>query len=147
MDLSSPLALSLAFGATAAAASVVGGVVVVARRHWNEMFLKSFVGLGAGFMLAATFLRMMPASFALSHSAPALILAGYFLVQFFEHTLAPHFHFGEERHDEAMMNPAVGFSALVGLSIHTFFDGVSTSSGFLISAPLGPLSVSPALRP
>jgi len=137
MDLSSPLALSLAFGAAAAAANVAGGLVVVARRHWNEMFLKYFVGLGAGFMLAATFLRMMPASFALSPSAPALILAGYFLVQFFEHTLAPHFHFGEERHDEVMMNPAVGFSALVGLSIHTFFDGVSIASGFLISAPLG----------
>jgi ZIP family zinc transporter/zinc and cadmium transporter len=137
MDPSSPLALSLAFGFAAAAANVVGGLVVVARRHWNEMFLKYFVGLGAGFMLAATFLRMMPASFALSRSAPALILAGYFLVQFFEHTLAPHFHFGEERHDEVMMNPAVGFSALVGLSIHTFFDGVSIASGFLISAPLG----------
>jgi zinc transporter ZupT len=137
MDLSSPLALSLAFGAAAAAANVVGGLVVVARRHWNEMFLKYFVGLGAGFMLAATFLRMMPASFALTSSAPVLILAGYFLVQFFEHTLAPHFHFGEERHDEVMMNPGVGISALVGLSIHTFFDGVSIASGFLISAPLG----------
>jgi zinc transporter ZupT len=137
MDLSSPLALSLAFGATAAAANVVGGLVVVARRHWNEMFLKYFVGLGAGFMLAATFLRMIPTSIAISSSAPVLILAGYFLVQFFEHTLAPHFHFGEERHDEVMMNPAVGFSALVGLSIHTFFDGVSIASGFLISAPLG----------
>jgi zinc transporter ZupT len=137
MDLSSPLALSLAFGATAAAANVVGGLVVVARRHWNEMFLKYFLGLGAGFMLAATFLRMMPASFALSSSAPALILAGYFLVQFFEHTLAPHFHFGEERHDDVMVNPAVGISALIGLSIHTFFDGVSIASGFLVSAPLG----------
>jgi zinc and cadmium transporter len=58
-------------------------------------------------------------------------------VQFFEHTLAPHFHFGEERHDDVMMNPAVGISALVGLSIHTFFDGVSIASGFLVSAPLG----------
>ena len=35
------------------------------------------------------------------------------------------------------MNPAVGFSALVGLSIHTFFDGVSIASGFLVSVPLG----------
>ena len=36
------------------------------------------------------------------------------------------------------MNPAVGISALVGLSIHTFFDGVSIASGFLVSVPLGP---------
>ena len=58
-------------------------------------------------------------------------------MHFFEHTVAPHFHFGEEQHDEVMMNPAVGLSALVGLSIHTFFDGVSIASGFLISIPLG----------
>jgi ZIP family zinc transporter/zinc and cadmium transporter len=101
------------------------------------MFLKYFLGLGAGFMLAATFLRMLPESLRLTPHAPALFLAGYFLVHFFEHTVAPHFHFGEERHDEVMMNPAVGFSALAGLSIHTFFDGVSIASGFLVSAPLG----------
>jgi zinc transporter ZupT len=65
------------------------------------------------------------------------MLGGYFLVHFFEHTIAPHFHFGEEVHGDVMMNPAVAFSALVGLSIHTFFDGVSIASGFLVSVPLG----------
>ncbi|HUG52653.1 MAG TPA: ZIP family metal transporter [Vicinamibacteria bacterium] len=139
MDTTSPLVLSLVFGAAAAAANVIGGLVVVARRHWNEMFLKYFIGLGAGFMLAATFLRMLPTSLSLSPHAPLLILVGYFLVQFFEHTLAPHFHFGEEHHKDAMVNPAVGFSALLGLSIHTFFDGVSIASGFLLSVPLGML--------
>ncbi|HET7747174.1 MAG TPA: ZIP family metal transporter [Vicinamibacteria bacterium] len=133
----STLALSLLFGAVAAAANILGGLVVVARRHWNEMFLKYFLGLGAGFMLAATFLRMLPESMSLSPRAPLLFLGGYFLVHFFEHTVAPHFHFGEERHDDVMMNPAVGFSALAGLSIHTFFDGVSIASGFLVSVPLG----------
>jgi zinc transporter ZupT len=133
----SPLYLSLLFGGAAAAANVLGGLVVVLRRHWNEMFLKYFLGLGAGFMLAATFLRMLPESMALTPQAPVLMLGGYFLVHFFEHTVAPHFHFGEESHSEVMMNPAVGFSALAGLSIHTFFDGVSIASGFLVSLPLG----------
>ena len=27
-----------------------------------------------------------------------LLLAGYFMTQFFEHTIAPHFHLGEEVH-------------------------------------------------
>jgi ZIP family zinc transporter/zinc and cadmium transporter len=133
----SPLLWSLAFGGAAAAANVLGGLVIVSRRHWNEMFLKYFLGLGAGFMLAAALLGMLPASLAVSDRAPLLILCGYFLVHFFEHTVAPHFHFGEERHDDVMMNPAVGLSAIVGLSIHTFFDGVSIASGFLISMPLG----------
>ena len=133
----SPFAWSLILGVTAAAANVLGGLVVVSRKHWNEILLKYFVALGAGFMLAATLLRMLPTSMALTPHAPPLILGGYFLVHFFEHTVAPHFHFGEEVHDDVMVNPAVGISALVGLAIHTFFDGVSIASGFLVSAPLG----------
>jgi ZIP family zinc transporter/zinc and cadmium transporter len=137
MSSPSPLGWSLLFGTVAAAANVAGGLVIISRRHWNELALKYFIALGAGFMLAATFLRMMPESFALSPKAPLLILGGYFLVHFFEHTVAPHFHFGEEDHKELMVNPAVGFSALVGLATHTFFDGVSIASGFLVSVPLG----------
>lgn len=133
----SPLAWSLLLGAAAAAANVLGGLIVVSRRHWNEIFLKYFIALGAGFMLAAVFLKMIPESMRLSDRAPLLILAGYFLVHFFEHTVAPHFHFGEEVHQDEMINPAVGFSALVGLSTHTFFDGVTIASGFLVSVPLG----------
>ena len=137
MDLSSPLALSLLFGAAAGGANVVGGLVVVARREWNERFLKYFIGLGAGFMLAATFLRMLPASLALSSAAPALILAGYFLVQFFEHTLAPHFHFGAETHPESFLRPSSAYTAVGGLCIHTFFDGVSIASAFLVNFKVG----------
>jgi ZIP family zinc transporter/zinc and cadmium transporter len=133
----SPLAWSLLLGGTAAAANVIGGLVVIARKHWNELVLKYFIALGAGFMLAATFLRMLPESLALSSHAPLLMLGGYFVVHFFEHTVAPHFHFGEEVHGDVMVNPAVGLSALVGLSTHTFFDGVSIASGFLVSVPLG----------
>ncbi len=44
----SALAWSILFGSAAAAANVAGGLAVVARRHWNEMFLKYFLGLGAG---------------------------------------------------------------------------------------------------
>jgi zinc transporter ZupT len=133
----SPLQWSLLLGGGAAAANVLGGLVVVARREWNDLVLKYFIALGAGFMLAATCLRMLPESLRLSPRAPLLVLGGYFLVHFFEHTIAPHFHFGEEVHDELMVHPAVGFSAVIGLSIHTFFDGVSIASGFLVSVPLG----------
>jgi zinc transporter ZupT len=133
----SPFFWSLALGTVAAAANVLGGLVVSVRKHWNESFLKASIALGAGFMLAAAFLRMVPESIALSPRAPFLIVAGYFLVHFFEHTAAPHFHFGEEVHGDIMMNPAVGISALVGLATHTFFDGVSIASGFILSMHLG----------
>ena len=133
----SALQWSLLLGGAAAAANVLGGLVVVARREWNDLVLKYFIALGSGFMLAAVFLSMLPESLKLSSKAPALVLGGYFIVHLFEHTIAPHFHFGEEVHDDLMVHPAVGFSALVGLSTHTFFDGVSIASGFLVSVPLG----------
>lgn len=129
--------LALALGLTAAAANVLGGLFIV-RRDWSPQFLKYFLALGAGFMLAAAFLEVIPESLRLAGD-PALlwILGGYFLVHFFEHTLAPHFHFGEETHVNEMAPQHASLSALLGLVIHTFFDGVAIASGFLVSTWLG----------
>ncbi len=129
--------LAWAFGLTAAVANVVGGLFVV-QRNWSRQFLKYFLALGAGFMFAAAFLEMIPESLRLAGDrALLLVLGGYFLVHFFEHTLAPHFHFGEETHLSEMTPQHVSLSALLGLMIHTFFDGVAIASGFLVSTWLG----------
>jgi len=129
--------LALALGLTAAAANVFGGLFIV-RRDWSRLFLKYFLALGAGFMLAAAFLEIIPESIRLAGDrALLLVLIGYFVVHFFEHTLAPHFHFGEEIHVSEMTPQHASLSALLGLMIHTFFDGVAIASGFLVSAWLG----------
>lgn len=129
--------LALALGLTAAAANVFGGLLIV-RRDWSREYLKYFIALGAGFMLAAAFLEMIPEAMRLAGEATLLfVLIGYFLVHFCEHTLAPHFHFGEETHLEEMAPQHAGFTALLGLMIHTFFDGVAIASGFLVSGWLG----------
>ena len=129
--------ISLAFGGAAAAANVVGGLLVTIKRRWDEVLLKHFVAVGAGFMLGAAFLGMVPESVRLTDHAPLLILAGYLLIHFAEHTLASHFHFGEETHVEAVLAPSVSLFALTGLLVHTFFDGVSIASGFHVSKELG----------
>ena len=129
--------LALGLGLTAAAANVLGGLFIV-RRDWSRIYLKYFLALGAGFMLAAAFLEVLPESIRLAgDTALLLVLAGYFIVHFFEHTLAPHFHFGEETHTAEMAPQHASLSALLGLMIHTFFDGVAIASGFLVSAWLG----------
>ncbi len=129
--------LALALGLTAAAANVAGGMLI-ARREWSRAWLKYFVALGAGFMLGAAFLEMAPESLRLAGEFSfVLILAGYFMVHFFEHTLAPHFHFGEETHTDEMHGHHAPITALLGLMIHTFFDGVAIASGFLVSEWLG----------
>lgn len=131
--------VSLAFGGIAAAANVAGGAVIASKRVWNQTFLKYFVAFGAGFMLTAALLEMVPLAIRLTPAAPVLVLAGYLLIHFAEHTVASHFHFGEETHAEVMLQPAIGLFAFAGLLIHTFFDGVSIASGFEVGQALGTL--------
>jgi len=135
---STSLALvAIALGLAAAAANVIGGLLVV-RRDWPRQYLQYFVGLGAGFMLTAVLLEVLPESLKLAgEKAFLFVLVGYLVVHFFEHTLAPHFHFGEETHLESIREKGAGYFALLGLGIHTFFDGVAVGSGFLISPYLG----------
>src|ERR1043166_93410 len=140
----------LLFGLLAAAANVLGGLVLIksGAHRLGERFLKYLVALGAGFMLAAIFIEILPTTIDIwtqrSHGSSAsvvqamtLLLVGYLSIQFFEHTLAPHFHFGAETHPESFMRPSAAYTAVGGLWIHTFFDGVSIASAFLVNFKVG----------
>jgi zinc and cadmium transporter len=61
----SNFALSLVLGLIAALADVLGALILV-RTNWEKRYLRYFVALGAGFMLAAALLEMVPESFHLS---------------------------------------------------------------------------------
>jgi len=125
--------LPIASIVAAAGATALGGLVLTARARWDDLVLQYFVALGSGFMLAAAILQMMPVSARMTPWAPVLVLVGYLVIHFVEHTAVPHFHFGEETHTGV----DVGISAFVGLSIHSFFDGISIASGFFVSPSLG----------
>jgi ZIP family zinc transporter/zinc and cadmium transporter len=132
-----PITTSLLLGLTAALANVIGGTIIVQRR-WERRYLKYFIALGAGFMLATALVEVVPTSLELKgKDAAFLILAGYLIVHFFEHTLSPHFHFGEETHSDEFVHAHKSYSVLLGLIIHTFFDGIAIASGFLVSNWLG----------
>ena len=132
----SPILQSLLFALAAAAANIIGGVIVTSHK-WARRSLRYFIALGSGFMLGTVFLEMMPESFNLTSTAPALILLGYAIVHMFEHAFASHLHFGEETHHDELLNPVVRISALVGMLVHTFFDGVAIGAGFMISPEVG----------
>lgn len=128
---------SIFLGLTAAAANVFGGAIIV-QRNWERRYLRYFVALGAGFMLATSLVEMVPESIELRGKAGALlVLMGYLIIHFFEHTVTPHFHFGEETHHDEFVHVHRGYSVLLGLVIHAFFDGIAIASGFLVSNWLG----------
>jgi ZIP family zinc transporter/zinc and cadmium transporter len=132
-----PITTSILLGITAAMANGFGGAILV-QKEWDKRYLRYFIALGSGFMLGTSLLEMLPESIRLAGpNASLLVLAGYFIVHFFEHTVTAHFHFGEETHAEEFTASHRIYSVIFGLVIHTFFDGIAIASGFLVSNWLG----------
>ncbi|MGH7471628.1 MAG: ZIP family metal transporter [Longimicrobiales bacterium] len=133
----------IAYSILAALGDLLGGWLVIGRlandtlAHRHRQ-LSVLIAFGGGFMLAVAFLEMVPAALGMTGGVTA-VLIGYLVVHLTQHTLTPHFHFGEETHSEAMVSRDVGVWALAGLLPHSFFDGVAISSGFLTSNTLGTL--------
>lgn len=136
-ELTSRIQFAVALGLIAGAGNLLGGYFVV-YREWPRKYLQYFLALGAGYMLAVSLIEVIPESLKLD-GAHALyyVLAGFFLVHLFEHILAQHFHFGEETHTEEVSHHHVRATVILGLAIHTFFDGVAIGAGFLVSTWLG----------
>jgi zinc and cadmium transporter len=142
----SALTTSIVLGVSAALANIAGGAIIL-HKHWDRRYLKYFVALGSGFMLATAIVEMIPQSMEMLRARPLgwftsehagfLILLGYLIVHLFEHTITPHFHFGEETHADEFIQRRKSYSVLIGLMIHTFFDGIAIASGFIVSDWLG----------
>ncbi len=130
---------AILYALVAAIANIIGGLFISAKPMLNPKVLKYLIASGAGFMLAAVFLNIIPASLKITNNnseALMLVLAGYLLIQFCEHTIVAHFHFGEETHSH-LLSRSSAFTAAGGLAIHTFFDGISIAAGFAVDVKLG----------
>jgi zinc transporter ZupT len=140
----------LMFGVFAALANVLGGLILFPStiHHNYKKSLKYLLALGAGFMLAVTFFEIVPKTILLwqkTHPESTenlyppmlLLLTGYLLTQFFEHTIAPHFHLGEEVNSEDVISTSSAYSGVGGLLIHTFFDGISIAAASQIDVKIG----------
>ena len=150
MDMDAVLLQLAAFSLIAAAANIVGGLVLfpIMGRTGYGRHLRYLLALGAGFMLAVTFFEILPRTIVLwQRSNPAsaenlylpmlLLLAGYLLTQFFEHTIAPHFHLGEDAGSKELISERSAYSGIGGLIIHSFFDGISIAAASQIDFKVG----------
>jgi len=140
----------LIFGLLAALANILGGLILFpSKLHHNyRRLLRYLLALGAGFMLAVTIFEVLPESIILwQKSSPLtiedlyfpmlLVMGGYLLTQFFEHTIAPHFHLGEEMDAGEVISTRSAYTAVGGLLMHTFFDGVSIAAAAQIDVKIG----------
>jgi ZIP family zinc transporter/zinc and cadmium transporter len=127
----------LLYGLAAAAANVLGAIAVTARATRSLKALDAMLSFAAGFLISVSLIDLFPDSIVVAgRMAPVVALIAYVLVHLTQHTIGRHFHFGEETHS---VSELVSMSALVGLLMHTFVDGVAVASGLRVGPGLGTL--------
>lgn len=130
-------AAELLYALAAAGANVLGAIAVTSRARWSVRMLDVLLSLAAGFLVSVSVVDLFPEAIAREGGRGAEVaLAAYVLVHLTQHVLGRHFHFGEETHE---VSTVVSVSALVGLLMHTFVDGVAVASALRVSATLGGL--------
>jgi ZIP family zinc transporter/zinc and cadmium transporter len=128
---------ALALAATAALGIVVGAIAVARGGPGRLRAIDATVGFGAGFLLALVVLALVPEVLAAEGvRGAAAVLAGYLVVLLAQQFVAPHFHFGEERHPVSRVS---ALSAVCALGLHGLFDGVGIGSGLAVAPSLGVL--------
>jgi zinc and cadmium transporter len=127
----------LLYAIAAAAANLLGALAVTSRARWTLRALDAILSFAAGFLVSVSLIDLLPGAIERSGSSGAVAaLVAYVLVHITQHTIGGHFHFGEETHQ---VTSIVSVTALVGLLMHTFVDGVAVASGFGVSQGLGAL--------
>lgn len=117
-------------------ANLVGGLIVV-RKEWSPKALTYLMAFSAGFLLSIGILDLIPEGLENSSENGIYILSGFLVLFAFQRILTTHFHFGYETHKEKLNKKTGGIGAFIGMSIHSFFDGVSIVAGFEVSGELG----------
>lgn len=125
----------LLYAIAAAAANLLGALAVTMRARWTMRAFDAILSLAAGFLISVSLVDLFPGAIARAGTKGAIVaLAAYVLVHLTQHTIGGHFHFGEETHQ---VSGVVSVTALVGLLMHTFVDGVAMASAVRVGQGLG----------
>lgn len=127
----------LFYALLASLANLVGAALVTSGPLRRPRLLDALLAFSAAFLIGVALLDLLPHALRDGGGSAAwVVLVGYVLVHFSQHVLVPHFHFGEEVH---AVTTRVSISALLGLLLHTFVDGMAIASGYRVNARLGAL--------
>lgn len=147
----SALLASLILAFLAGLADLAGGLVTVRRRAMSRTTILLLTGLAAGFIVAAALLDRVPEAMS-EHNpwGPWWLLVGFLAIYLVEYFFtghahdAPHEDSGSHQHalvshqpEECLISPAASTAALLGLLLHTLFDGVAIAAGFMASPHTG----------
>jgi ZIP family zinc transporter/zinc and cadmium transporter len=120
----------------AALANIAGGLIIFIKKEWSKRALGALMAVSAGLLLSIAVLDLIPDVMESHTVSPVFILIGLLIIFFIQQWAAPHFHHGEDVHSGAQSKSAVTGS-VVGMIVHTFFDGFSIVASFEVDIRLG----------
>jgi zinc transporter ZupT len=129
----------LAVGLTALAglSSLLGGLLALVRKHAPPGYAESTLAAVAGFLLAAAFLDLIPEVAEESPAALAFVFGGYLLVYLAESLVPSHAHAGAHLRSGPRLPQQAGLAAMLGLALHSYFDGVALAAGTMTDTGTG----------
>lgn len=127
----------IALIASVLAAAVTSAGIYTIRRFgaWGRRNTIYFVSFAAGVLVSASFMHIVPKSFAMNAHAPVYLLAGYFGMHLFNRFITA---FICERNPDAQYG--IGLVPLLGIGFHSFVDGFVYSIAFTVSIFTGVLA-------
>jgi ZIP family zinc transporter/zinc and cadmium transporter len=152
--------LAIVLAVIAGLADLVGGLLTVARIKATRRSILYSTAIAAGFIVAAAMLDRIPDAIDPANPhGPAFILCGFLAIYLVENGFSTHAHLhGDEEHahdphaheeshghalvsqfqpEECLITPAAAVAALIGLLLHTLFDGIAIGAGFLKNTHTG----------
>ncbi len=119
--------------------SLLGGIAMLRTKSVREKVIELALPFGAGALLAAAFLDLLPEAFELSENDNLLTIAlgGFLLFFVLERLLGwfHHHHHDDETHgvrDKTHTNLVI-----IGDTLHNLIDGIAIGAAFLVSIPTG----------
>jgi zinc transporter ZupT len=114
---------------TLAAAFTTLGIYSIRRfKPWAQRNSSYFVSFAAGVLIAASFLHIIPTSFAMNRHGSAFLLVGFVTLHLFNRFVTAYVC---GRRTDA--DYALGLVPMLGIGFHSFIDGVIYSITFTVS--------------
>jgi len=131
--------LAFSYSLLAAAGSIIGMLLLIWKEQWARKNSIKLISLSGGIFLGIVFIHLLPESLEINEDALWYCLGGFICFYLLESLFLFHSHSDEEpsgeRHHE------FGLLAVVGLFVHSMFDGIAIGAGFELDSRLGFLAV------
>ncbi len=121
--------LALAISSLAAIVTSLGIYTIRNFLAWGQRNATYFMCFAAGVLISASFLHIVPKSFAMNPSAPVFLLAGYFGLHLFDRFVTAFVCQKEPEKAEY----GIGLVPMIGIGLHSFIDGFVYSIAFTVS--------------